>query len=584
MRAGRPSVVIAPMLHAANWCDEASAVEGVSSNEEAARFCARIGANAAARIESALDRVGPRISPSGKYAMGYALPIPLFQYLVRDPGGWRVDRDGIKVALSTVIDIERPAVLYISSNHFTDVNTELVDELRMDPRNLMSAVDGPLDPGEYFGHRVVPWTLVDRGAPVSLLRETLIRSVAEELIALPAFAQERVVGVSILGEVHQLFPGFGTGQESGNSIWEGTDHSDASRMAFQDWLARTFGTVSALNTTCATDFGSFGAVSIPCRNGFGTPLRAPHLHWGPGAAGTVPIAGWFTGPFDGRYRYEIYCDGSYLGEAEPGLSRTDVTDELPMLNSANVGFRFTLRTDSLSGGLHEVEVRVVVGACQVASALRRIRIVSEGSFHVELEDAQGASDFANEPDLGQGHLDEPEAGSAFSCNPLAVLWQDFRSQVVREFLEETATTLMHAGVPKEIIFCHQPAATLSGILGGQHLAVDQSLERNSHYLPGVTLYGGSGFGEAFFRMKRRLGWGPYAVTEMHPCRILGDDTFSTAMDRHWSAGAVYLSPYFLPVSGDPTPGGLDRFRLDPANDQMGSNAFYRAIAKTMQDG
>src|SRR6266853_2798355 len=117
-----PSLVIAPFITAQSFCDDAVNNVAVQTDDEAALFCASKGKNAANRISAALAALGPATSPSGKYRLGYTLTVPLLRYFENVNGQWVVNSNLLASVLSNVVDINRPVVIYLSSNHFTDAN------------------------------------------------------------------------------------------------------------------------------------------------------------------------------------------------------------------------------------------------------------------------------------------------------------------------------------------------------------------------------------------------------------------------------------------------------------------------------
>src|SRR4030095_14474883 len=60
------SLLIAPFLQGAYYCTGAEEVPGISSDEEAAKYCAKRHETGAPRIEAALTKIGPSVSPSGR--------------------------------------------------------------------------------------------------------------------------------------------------------------------------------------------------------------------------------------------------------------------------------------------------------------------------------------------------------------------------------------------------------------------------------------------------------------------------------------------------------------------------------------
>lgn len=85
------SLLIAPLIGGEYFCDEAVNDVGVSNEEAAALYCASIEKNAGDRITAALDTIGPKVTPSGKYRLGYTLIASLMRYYVKRGDQWQLD-------------------------------------------------------------------------------------------------------------------------------------------------------------------------------------------------------------------------------------------------------------------------------------------------------------------------------------------------------------------------------------------------------------------------------------------------------------------------------------------------------------
>jgi len=126
------SMLVAPFLYGEYYCDSAINNELVHNSDDAAFFCAAKGENASARINKTLDEIGPTLSSSGAYQLGYTMNIPLFRYYRKIDGKWVFDESALAKNLTTIAGVNRPVVLYLSSNHFIESNTLLAAELSRD--------------------------------------------------------------------------------------------------------------------------------------------------------------------------------------------------------------------------------------------------------------------------------------------------------------------------------------------------------------------------------------------------------------------------------------------------------------------
>ena len=230
------SLLIAPHIQGQTFCPETVEDLKIISEEDAAAFCAAKGSNAAARISATLDAIGPAVSPSGKYALGYLLSLPLMRYFVQQNGAWVIDKKALQNDVSLIRDVNRPVVVYLSANHFTNAGIELSKQLAADPQNLMWTRKGPLRSDAYFAVPVYAWTLANDRAPVTVMRRAVFSAAIDAICKLDARSRDRIAAVSLLGEVHQLSPEFPNGMGYGESF-EVTDYSPVSVQGFRAWLA-----------------------------------------------------------------------------------------------------------------------------------------------------------------------------------------------------------------------------------------------------------------------------------------------------------------------------------------------------------
>jgi hypothetical protein len=76
--------------------------------------------------------------------------------------------------------------------------------------------------------------------------------------------------------------------------------------------------------------------------------------------GNVTFQGWATDDNGGVTAVEIIIDGNFIGSAQLGFPRPDVTEQNPQLHfTANSGWRFTMDTSKLANARHRLTARVV---------------------------------------------------------------------------------------------------------------------------------------------------------------------------------------------------------------------------------
>ena len=577
------SLVIAPVLSGTFFCEEAI-VQAVADEDTAARVCAHLCSTAASRIEAALSAIGPKVSPSGEYQLGYTLIVPLFRYFQKVDGAWTLDVETLRANMQTISEVDRPVVVHLSGTHFTFSGVEFSRELAQDERNLQWTRSGPAVPSDYFNVPIVAWTLADTNAPVNVARREAMNAAIDALCDLPASARERIVAVSVLGETHDIFPSLVDGPTYGLRPEQLTDYSPIMADRFRDWLNERYGTIDSINQHLCASFPSFESIQPPSRDLRTEAVDSFFEHFDDYAAGKVDIYGWVHDQRGRPLTVKVLLDGQEAGTAEMGFSRTDVTEALS-LTEANVGFRYGLDFRQLPFGHHTVEVLVsaegemplFLAKCELVHIDRHMSPWEHVSVAVS-----GAAPMSSDTSL-RGSLDGPGGGQvSIFYNPLADLWLQFRNLVVRQYIEEFASIAGKSCIPTSKVFTHQISPVLYGGWNSDILAVESSLMPSERYTPGTTLYGGAASGDAFLAMKQRVGWSTYGVTEMHPVTPMADGDYAAMFDLHRRAGAAFVAPYYMEVpTGHPRGGDLERFRIAPDNPRYGSDLFYHSIKVAM---
>lgn len=579
-------LLLAPFLSGQYFCNEAVTDPLVLNEEDAALLCASKGQNGAARITAALDTIGPKTSPSGKYQLGYTLTMPMFRYFKKVNDKWELDTETLTANLTTITDVERPVVIYLSANHFTDAGLALSAELAKDTRNLMWTRSGPLLPDDYFNNPVIAWTLSDQTAPVNVMRRQVFHAAVDAICSLPEASRTKIVAVSLLGEVHHLFPNFTGGPSFNIPAYDATDYSPVATQGFRAWLKQKYVSIFMLNNDLAAQFTSFEEINPPSKDIHTEQLTTYFDHIDTYAAGTVPIYGWLNDTKGRDLNVTVYLDGKQIGVARTGLSRTDVTDVLPTINDPNLGFRFNLDYRNLAYGIHTLELLVSAnGAAPLRLTKRNLVLVSRQQDtppqipYVDIK----AQDISTDTSLS-GNLDGPVSWASAFYNPMAQLWLEYRNQMVRDYIEQFGAIVTKSCIPEEKVFSYQITPSLVGSWNGDLLAADASKQLSAHYNQGTTLYGGGTFGNALLAMKNELGWGRYSVSEMHPVVKLEASQYLAMFDMHRTAGATFVAPYYMSIVPDrlPAGGGLDQFRIAPDNPRNGSDTYWQSIKDVMK--
>ena len=579
------TLLIAPHIQGIAFCPQAGDNPAVGDADQAAIYCAKVGSNAAATVNATLDALGPVFSPSHRYALGYILPLPLMRYFVKRDGTWQIDQKLLQNDLSLLRDVDRPAVLYFSANHFTDSGTALAKSLAADPRNLMWTSKGPLNDANYFAISITAWTIADDQAPVNVMRRQAFAAALEAVCKMDPAVRSRIAAVSLLGEVHQLYPDFTNGMGYGDS-YSVTDYSPVSVKGFRDWLKTRYGDVGAFNSAVGGHFHTFDEIAPPSRNvlnGGGDPLQ----HLDASAAGTLAIYGWTHEPHHSPLKIDLYIDGVKVASAPSDLNRTDVPDADKSVDTPNVGYHFDYDYRALKPGVHELELTATSADGKLARfGWRPFTVASPTGGAVPALPAKRPVPPGVQTTEGLSlNIDGPKDGVKILANPLAGLWLDYRNFQVRRYYEQFAALTRGSCIPRDKIFDHEVSPQLNATWDAQLMAVSAAQSPDPLYSQGATLYGGAAFGDAFFRFKQAQGWSTYSAPELHPTFALSRGNMEAMFERHRQANARFVSPYYLyamPARFVALDTKLHNFRITPDNTKFGSSTYYEAIRDLMR--
>lgn len=573
-------MVIAPLIEGAHYC--LSAVEAGMDPAAAERHCREQDESPSARLEQLLAQFSPaQAHAAGPYVMGYTHALPLLKYLRRQGDGWVVDSDSLQYAMRPIAEVERPVVLYLFANHFgVDYAEDSFETLAAahEP-NLMRFADGRIAQDSYFNSRVTPWSISDLQAPINQERGKVLQAVIEALCALPPEAQERIVALNLLGEVHHLFPNFhdGMGFEAPMVT---TDYSEPSVQGFRRYLQARFTSIGALNRQVGSSFRSFADIEPPSKDMFKEPLKSFTEHLDVYAHGRFPVLGWVAAP-ELPVHIDVYLNGALAASGPANQNRQDVLDAKPELGTANVGFRFDIPYGQLPPGIHSLSIRASSAGKSVELTRRSVVIMDRLQSEPAPIPSHPLPDIkkVDQQQAISGWADYPRDLQPLFYNPLAELWLDFRNQQVVQYLDHYADIAAAGCFPREKIFSHQIAPNLNASWNGNLMAADASLRATPAYGFGVNLYGGAASGEHFHQWLGELGVTRYAVPEFHPMQNLSTAEVAALLEKHRQAGAVYIAPYYItsipPQFSEPS--DHNKFRISPDNNDYGSASFYQGL-------
>lgn len=573
-------LLLAPMIGAVDTC--------LITGPDQVAACAGAPDSATRVINATLNGLGPRFSADGKYELGYTLNVPLLRMFKLTESGWKVDMDAAKRIARTISEVSRPMVLYLFSTHFS-VGGALEAQLLEDPSNLAKTATGPLAKDNYFGLDIMPWSVARTDNQITVRRKQAMEAVLSEICQLPPSARRNITGVTVLGEVHQLFPGFESGMGFGND-YKITDYSATSTQAFRDYLNSQFGSIGALNQALGADYTRFDDVLPPFRDIRKIRLDRFQEHIDAYAGGVLPVTGWVSAPSrqsNGINWVHIYLNGKRVARVPATLGRQDVSDAKPELGTADVGWRHDIDFSRLPPALYRIDVALETrGNPLMHIGTRTVSVVDRTqTTPLPLPQVELPTMVSLEPGV-QYSIDSPTEALSVFYNPLVPLWHDFRSRQVTKYLQHHAATVRQSCLDKTPIYTHQIVPFTNPSWDSSRFAIDHSVEGGSGMALGISLYGESAYGgsTAKWMQSRRFGLrSDYGITEFHPLRKMTPEELGKTFQKHHIRGAKFAS-FFLEGrwSGQRMRSEMNTFSLDPENNLYGSNVLYRSVSALLK--
>ncbi|WP_326536365.1 hypothetical protein [Pseudorhodoferax sp.] len=542
-------------------------------------YCGEFKGDVGAMVRHVLDDFETG-GPAGQVRVGYTITVQLLALYQHKNGRWTLDTQKLDDQLALIGQIDRPVVVYLASNHF-DSQGELSTELAKDPSNLLQLSDGTIPQTSYFGYKVHPFTLLsDETLPVNRYRFEALRHVARKLAQLPAKSRDRIVAVTLAGELHQMFPDF----ENGMGVFDTarvTDYSPLSIAAFRQWLAGKYQTIASFNERTGFDFPSFDAVPAPGKNIRSDKLGSFAEHYDGFAGGIVPVSGWLWAPDAKIDELALYVDGRPVGKVPRGLNRLDVYRALPEVTTPNVGFRFELAYAYLPPGRHIGQLVARAGSSQYLVSSFDLHVMGRDQTMPRPGRPQTLSPLRPLSELSRqarASLDLPRQQQDVYFNPLARDWDSFRALQVRTMLSKFYTEARSAGIAPDKLYSHQIVPEVNSTWNSQLFAIHGSLGGNPWH-DGLNMYGGatdSGWVRDFVAFHKIRDYG---VPEFNPQQWKTPGVHLQAMRAQYLGGARFISPYFVSVTSDrmTAQNAVTSMEIRADNKAEGSDAFYRAI-------
>lgn len=569
-------MLLAPMIGAIEPCIRAADNTG----DALTASCVGPKGSAAALLESTLRALEPAVG-TATYPLGYTLPVPLLGLFQAGTDGWSIDQGQVERLARTVRDSPRPLILYLFSTHFA-AEVPIEAELARDPANLAATRDGPLPPDRYYGAPLYNWSFARTDNALTRRREQAATAVLDAVCRLDAPVRARIQGVTLLGELHHLFPDFQAGMGF-DGPYRVSDYSATSVTDFRTFLRARFADIAALNRALDSDYRSFDEVQPPARDIRSEPLTRYTEHIDAFAHGTLPISGWLHAENTGPHWVRIYRDGALVSRTRVGLSRQDVLAAKPEFGTAEVGWRWDMDFRRLPAGLHRIDVLLErADGAPVHLGTREIAIMDKRQSTPVLAPQIALAAHRPVPAGLQFHIDQPHALAAYYYNPLAPLWHTFRGQQVVNYLKHFDALVARSCLANTPRYTHQIMPFANPSWDANKFAIDASLQADTGMRLGISLYGEATDGNSFFEWQARQRHRAYGITEFHPLRPLPPSAMQTLLARHAAQGAQFLSFFLEPRwNGALVERTHNIFSFDPDNPRFGSDQLYRSVQQVL---
>jgi hypothetical protein len=582
---GRPSnlLLLAPMIGVIEPCVFTQLPAGV--DDDLGKSCTSPNGSASALVESTLSGLAPARTGSMRYELGYTLQVPLLKLFKQSGADWIVDDHAIGRLVRTIRDTDRPVIVYLFSTHF-GVNAPIEETLQADSSNLSATTDGPLPRDKYYGTDIFNWSFASTENGITQRRVQATRAVLAEICRMEPPQIGKIRGVTLLGEIHHLFPNFESGMGF-SPPYLVSDYSEVSRAGFRDYLQKRFGAVEQLNAVLGTRWTSFDQVEPPARDIRTTPLRDYTDHIDSFAHGTLPIAGWAhikdwqarTAPV-----VRIYLDGELIGKTSASLGRRDVLQALPEFGDANTGWRFNLDFTTLPVGLYRIDVFLENGSAALVHLATRQVAVMDRMQQMPLLAQQKPLPPSDAPGEGvKAYVDLPADQSSYFYNPLVPLWHAFRGHQVSDYLEYFGRLVKGSCLARTKLYTHQIVPFTNPGWDENKYAVDASLDKLKDIHLGVSLYGEPAYGSSFMKWLSTTPHAAYGVTEFHPMKAMEPAQLQQVLDTHAARGAEFVSFFLEPRwKGQLVSRQHNIFSLDSENQNFGSAQLYEAARRMLR--
>lgn len=586
-------LLLAPMLELTDSCVlPGNANAQVPATLEAA--CTEgASASAAALVQHTLAQL-PDPQRAGQhqpaYQVGYTMPIPLLQlYTQNARGEWQLQPERIARFVRTIRDTPQQAIVYLFATHFS-AHAPIERALAQDASNLAHTQEGPIATSDYLGSPLYAWSVARTDNAITRYRANALKAVVDAICQAGEPTISKVRGLTLLGEVHQLFPGFeaSTGYTEPYLI---SDYSDASIAGFRQFLSRRFSTLHAANRALHSAYSDWEQISPPRDDLSSMPAeQLPHqlhAHLDAYAHGLIPVSGWTylaNAQQHANSRILVFLDGREVARLAIDKGRQDVLEAKPEFGDRTVGWQTMLDYRDWPTGQHRLAIYLQ------PDAQTPLTLLAEKTLEVRTLRAMASATEWIRPPRTQSldglafHVDLPSPTRIYIHNPLAEQWHAFRRQQVVEYLRYFADLLQGSCLASTPLYTQLYIPSHDPGRDPEKFAVQHATLPQSNVRLALSLYGQAGLDGRFLDELQLAGHKRYGVSEFHPLKGLDGPTLHDVLQMHRRRGADFFSFFLEPVwHGTAVERTANPFSLSPSNPFKGSNVTFEALQTVLQE-
>jgi hypothetical protein len=579
-------LLLAPMMNLLEPCIQPPREPVKNAAASIKQWCGADSRSLAPVVETTLSALGSRFPPNPQLELGYTLPIPLLRLLQADGKDWTVDRPALKKFVQTLVEVDRPAIVYLFSTHF-GVNAPIEHVLAADPENLLVSQTGALPVDTYLGDEVFPWnfTAVDNG--ITRRRLQVVDAFLEEVCQLPKQHREKIRGITMLGEVHHMFPKLESGMGF-RSPYVITDYSQASKEEFRRFLKLRYRHLRGFNQAVGGDYPSFMAVEPPSKDIRHQSLTRFHEHIDAFAHGSFPVSGWTHvkgSPKSTAAWVRIYRNGQYLGRTAIRGGRQDVAAVHPEFGTADVGWQFDIDFKRFEIGNHRIDVMLETDGEQLIHLGTRVVAVM-GRQQQPPQDLPVQALPAHRPadSTVAFSIDAPNNQDVYFYNPLVALWHEFRGEQVMHYLAFFDAHIRRSCLRDTATYTHQILPFINPGWDRHRFAAERSLQPFGQTHNGISLYGDATYGHNFGEWFKTSRLATYGVTEFHPLKPMRPEEVQAMFESHRLRGADFVSFFMEPRGLTDGNGAVqNQFSFDPYIPTHGSDVLFHSTRTVLQN-